>query len=335
MNLQWKTLTLLWFMVVALDAHAQAGVEVPAKDWRGSKDHPLISRFAGAVISGYEVKDYDQLVLQLGKYRYRDGPVEQQFDKYQTVEGKVTRIAYAIPRGKSGVEIFRNYQQALSRAGFKFLFTCETGPGCDSDFANAIRQKLVNRGVGDDNVVIWTLSGVGGEVRHLTASLKATAGEVYVTVTVCQNAGPPPGVLVQIVETKAMQTNQVFVDAKAITTGLQSDGKIALYGLTFDTDSAVIKPESASTLLEMAKAFEGSPGIKAYIVGHTDNVGSLMHNLELSQRRAEAVVNALITRHHIAANRLVAKGLASLSPVASNHDETGRAKNRRVELVEQ
>ena len=71
------------------------------------------------------------------------------------------------------------------------------------------------------------------------------------------------------------------------------------------------------------------------IVGHTDNQGKLDYNTGLSQRRAEAVVKALSTVHGIPASRMTARGLASLAPVATNRSDEGRAKNRRVELVEQ
>ncbi len=72
-----------------------------------------------------------------------------------------------------------------------------------------------------------------------------------------------------------------------------------------------------------------------YVVGHTDNQGSYAHNLDLSQKRADAIVQALTTQYKIAAARLAAKGVASLSPVATNETEAGRAINRRVELVKQ
>jgi outer membrane protein OmpA-like peptidoglycan-associated protein len=70
------------------------------------------------------------------------------------------------------------------------------------------------------------------------------------------------------------------------------------------------------------------------VVGHTDNAGALDHNLKLSADRAEAVVKSLIGRG-IAASRLKAAGVGPYCPVASNHTEEGKAKNRRVELVEQ
>ena len=102
-----------------------------------------------------------------------------------------------------------------------------------------------------------------------------------------------------------------------------------------DTDQAQIKPESKAQLDAMAKLLNTSPSLKVYSVGHTDNQGQFAHNADLSQKRAEAVLQALISTYHIAPARLTAKGIASLSPVASNSDDAGRTQNRRVELVQQ
>jgi outer membrane protein OmpA-like peptidoglycan-associated protein len=132
-----------------------------------------------------------------------------------------------------------------------------------------------------------------------------------------------------------MATGEVTVDAKAMSQGLAQNGHIALYGIHFASDSAVLGEDSAATLAEMAKLLKAQPALKVYIVGHTDDSGSLAHNLALSQQRAEAVVKALETQYGIAPARLAAKGLASYAPVASNRDDAGKARNRRVELVEQ
>ncbi|MCY1250051.1 putative lipoprotein YiaD [compost metagenome] len=85
----------------------------------------------------------------------------------------------------------------------------------------------------------------------------------------------------------------------------------------------------------MGKLLQADAALKVYIVGHTDNQGSLARNMELSQKRADAVAKALAESYQIPASRLSAKGVASLAPVASNDAEEGRAKNRRVELVKQ
>jgi OOP family OmpA-OmpF porin len=124
-----------------------------------------------------------------------------------------------------------------------------------------------------------------------------------------------------------------LLDAPALQKALQSDGKVALYGVYFDTDKATLKPESKAQLDQMAQLLKTAPALKVFIVGHTDNQGQFAHNQELSQQRADAVVKALSSQYGIAAGRLSGKGVASLAPVASNDAEPGRAKNRRVELV--
>ena len=85
----------------------------------------------------------------------------------------------------------------------------------------------------------------------------------------------------------------------------------------------------------MANLLKSTPGLKVFIVGHTDNKGAFAYNTDLSQRRAEAVAKALAAKHGIAADRMVAKGVGPLSPLAPNDNEDGQAKNRRVELVRQ
>jgi OOP family OmpA-OmpF porin len=141
------------------------------------------------------------------------------------------------------------------------------------------------------------------------------------------------GTYLEIAEPQAMTGGQVTVNADAIGAGLQADGKIALYGIYFDTGRAELKAESKAQLDEIAKLLKGQPAIRPILVGHTDNQGVLDANLTLSQQRAQAVVDALVKAYAIDAKRLSARGVASLVPVASNASEPGRAKNRRVELV--
>ena len=139
--------------------------------------------------------------------------------------------------------------------------------------------------------------------------------------------------LLQVVEPATAGTGKVTVDAKAIGDTLKRDGKIALYGVHFDTNKAVLKPDSDEQLKQMAQALNTARDTRVFIVGHTDNQGDFENNLGLSQRRAQAVADALSTRFGIAANRMTARGVASLAPVATNADDAGRARNRRVELV--
>jgi len=137
-----------------------------------------------------------------------------------------------------------------------------------------------------------------------------------------------------IVEKEAM-AQEVVADAKSLMSDIQAKGSASVYGIYFDFDKADIKPESEPAIKEIAKLLQENRGLKLYVVGHTDNIGTIDYNLKLSKARADAVIRELTSKYKISPGRLRAFGVASLAPVASNKTEEGRAKNRRVELVEQ
>lgn len=114
---------------------------------------------------------------------------------------------------------------------------------------------------------------------------------------------------------------------------LKQTGQAEVYGIYFDFASDKIKPESEPVLREIADALTHNPAWKLRVEGHTDNIGGDQYNLDLSQRRAEAVKLALVTRYHIAANRLTPQGFGATRPKEPNDTLAGRARNRRVELV--
>jgi outer membrane protein OmpA-like peptidoglycan-associated protein len=132
---------------------------------------------------------------------------------------------------------------------------------------------------------------------------------------------------------KAAMTQYIVADAAALGSGLAAAGHVALDGIYFDTDKSEVKPESEPALQEIAKLMAQEPGLTVKVVGHTDMTGALDANLALSRARAEAVVQALVARHGVAASRLQGYGVGPLAPVATNGTQEGRAKNRRVELV--
>jgi OOP family OmpA-OmpF porin len=139
---------------------------------------------------------------------------------------------------------------------------------------------------------------------------------------------------VTIVERAAM-AQDIVANADVFSSGLKATGHIAVYGILFDVAKSDIKPESESAIGEIAKLLKAEPALKLYVVGHTDAVGSVDANLKLSQDRAEAVLQALVRTHGIAAARLKSFGNGPFAPVATNDSDEGRAKNRRVELVKQ
>lgn len=126
-----------------------------------------------------------------------------------------------------------------------------------------------------------------------------------------------------------------MANAAELSNGLTSTGHTVVNGIQFDTGKAEVKPESAAALEEVVKLLKPDAKLKLYVVGHTDNVGTVAANVDLSNRRAAAVVQMLITKYGITADRLQPHGDGPYSPLGSNDTEDGRAVNRRVELVKQ
>ena len=139
----------------------------------------------------------------------------------------------------------------------------------------------------------------------------------------------------EIILTQTELKQEVVADAAALSSGLAKNGHMVVDGILFDTAKADLKPESKTALEQISKMLTLDPKMKVYVVGHTDNVGGLASNMDLSKRRSAAVVLALTSQFGVAADRLAPYGDGPYAPVASNDTEDGRSLNRRVELVKQ
>jgi OmpA-OmpF porin, OOP family len=155
-------------------------------------------------------------------------------------------------------------------------------------------------------------------------------GKTWIQIEISSN-----GEIWEHIVTETALTQEVVANAAALSTGISGTGHVVVNGILFDTAKADIKPESKPALDEVAKMLKENASLKVYVVGHTDNVGALAGNLDLSKRRAAAVVQELTSKYGIAAARLSPFGAGPYAPIASNDKEDGRALNRRVELVKQ
>lgn len=303
-----------------------------AADMPGSEDHPLITRFPGSSITWYERQNF-------ASYRIAVGPVSgyRKITEWQEVKGALTRINYTLKGERGLAEVYENYLQAVKKAGFKIL-----ADGFDKN--NSVQGKIGQRGFlgvhysanptppGASHLLEGSASAGGS--GYFAAQLERAEGSVYVILGTTQYKQDEIVVLLDIIEQKAMEDNLVIVDAAAMAKDIDKYGKVALYGIYFDHDKAAIKTESRPALQEIAALLTNRPKLHVYVVGHTDLKGSLEYNLNLSKARAQAVVETLTREHGIAKDRLEAHGVGSLAPVETNQAETGRRKNRRVELVE-
>jgi outer membrane protein OmpA-like peptidoglycan-associated protein len=303
-------------------------------DVAGGKDHPALSRYAGSWLVATENKEFDATAIPSGP---KEGDLAQ-------LEGRITRLYYLAPAGRSVPEVQRNYEQALEKAGATRRDSCAM-PACGArsfrPFDGSRGRQLATGTIdGWDTRTLLDQWINHDSVRWWYGTLNAQGTTLHVVVLsarqgLVQLADKYVATVVQIVQPQAMETGKVTADANALARGLQADGKMALYGIYFDTGKSELKPESKVQLDEMAKLLQGNAALRVFIVGHTDNQGVLDANLALSRARAQAVVDALVKNYKVDAKRLGAAGVANYAPVASNANDAGRAKNRRVEMVVQ
>lgn len=320
---------LLPAVLVALLAATETLAQGRSQDVPGSRDHPLIGRYEGARITRYQAKDFEEVRLIDKPLVAADGPKRTERNS-RTVEGRYWRITYEGPAGRSALEMFRNHEQSLAARGFERVYGCS------------------DRDCGPGFAVIGAVEGVAGTTglpqlidgqRYGLFRLERDTGTVWAALYTNERpaAGNRPIIpfaFIEVVEERPMQTGQIqFVDAGAMERAIDSSGRVALYGILFDFDRAELKPESRPTLEEIAKYLRAHPQVGLIVAGHTDSQGAFDYNVDLSRRRAAAVVAALTRDYGIAPSRLTPFGVGPASPVAPNDSEEGRAKNRRVELV--
>ncbi len=301
-----------------------ASLPAVAKDVAGSKDHPMVGRYVGSEITQFKSADFDEVRLLKAPLDLKTDGEKLTDGNSLRLEGKVLRIRYDAPKDRSSLEVMRNYEDSLAAKGFETVFAC-AGGDCFKTPESSFRFAFV----GDDGQINYRYDK---GVRYRLVHLARPTGDVWAAVIVGGDVGPM--VRVVAVDVKPMEAGRIaFVDAGAMAQAIAATGRVALYGIQFDFDKAEIKPESRPTLDEISKFLKAEPTLSVVVTGHTDAKGAFDYNVDLSRRRAAAVVAELTTRYGIAADRLTPFGAGMASPIASNEDDAGRAKNRRVELV--
>ncbi len=276
-------------------------------------DHPILSAYDGSKIYSKDVKQYDEYRI------FKGWDKENKEYNTETLEGKVTKILYSNPKERSVLEVYRNYEKALKTDGVEVLYSC-----------NQAKKECMDAYVGAYLRREFNLSSIGNASgRYMVAKLEQEDQTAYVILGVGEKYTD-----VHVIEMKKMEEDKVAVNLSALTEDLDKQGFVVVEGIYFDTDKTVLKPNSKPALEQVATLLKERPDVSLYVVGHTDMQGSIAHNKQLSSGRAKAVVTALVSDYNIDSKRLKGHGVGPLAPVASNATEAGRAKNRRVVLVQ-
>lgn len=272
-------------------------------------------------------------VLALGSYLVPTGPFADGQIPGLAVEGEVQRQGWQIAAaGLSTLQILMPLRDQLTAAGFVVLYDCNTEHCGGFDFRFGID-------VMDAPDMYVDL----GDFRYLAAKADSAAGPEYVTLLISRSSlagflqitriGPPT-------ETPAIVTAPQ-APVRATTTAapgdfaaeIETNGRVILSDLTFETGSAQLGPGPFASLQTLADYLLANPSRRVALVGHTDSQGSLDANIALSKRRAGSVLERLVTDYGIARTQLAAEGMGFLSPLASNLTPEGRDLNRRVEVI--
>jgi len=183
--------------------------------------------------------------------------------------------------------------------------------------ANTRRGAIVGAGLG---AAVGALTADDKDERLRRAAVGAALGGA---------AGAGTGVLLDRQE--AELRNQLGSNVGIVNTGEQLVVTLP-QDILFATDSASLRPDLTTDLVTVARSLNEYPRTTVQVVGHTDNTGDAAYNQQLSERRAQAVGNILLS-NGVPQQRLQTFGRGESQPVASNLSAAGKAQNRRVEIV--
>jgi OOP family OmpA-OmpF porin len=272
------------FVAMLVCGAQPAAAQEPGVDAEDCKESKLLSRMPGCGIFECSRKEFDSATIIINKA-----------GETKELEGEVENLKLACPATLSQLQIVRNAEAALKKAGY---------------------------------TILWSGRAEGSDRPHLAAQ----KGNQWIGIETDQFNELPTYIQTAVL-VKAM-AEQMSASAAAMAEAIATSGKLDVYGITFATGQATITPQSDQVLGDVLAVLYADQTLKLRIEGHTDNVGDKAANQKLSEARARAVV-AWLTGKGVDATRLAAAGLGDAQPVADNKTDDGRARNRRVVLVKQ
>jgi len=287
--------------------------------------HEIVSLYEGSSVRYDDPIGFEELAFAVSESAVKN------------VEGNLRRLFCRAPEGRSPLEIIRNYEKAVEDRGGTILFLSRDPKSIEIDgvkFTDLFGQHRMDRGLSTSH---YTHTSFPGEVtEYLAGKFRTDEKDVYLLVAAGKGAwaaSEDKHTFYELVILEAEPMEMGMVTAAMLGEGLSVQGRVAIYGIHFDTGQSDIREESAEALKAIAEFINANQTDQYLVVGHTDNTGDFDMNIRLSSDRARAVVDKLVSEYGVAAEQLKPFGIGPASPVLSNATEEGRAKNRRVEIV--
>lgn len=250
----------------------------------------------------------------------------------EQVEGRVLRRTWRIGGAQTPLQILEPLRtQILNDPEFEVLFQCHDRECGGFDFRFAIDVVPAPDMAVDIGDYVFLAAKGAGE-RYLTILASRSGRAAFLQVVEVLPSGSVPSASLEL-NTSEPELKPIDVPAGDIAANLQTRGAAVLWGLQFRSGAPDLNEGQYDSLKQLAEYLLDHPRQRILLVGHTDNVGTLTANINLSLARARTVETQLKDQFGISAQRMEAAGAGFMSPVASNETAAGRETNRRVEVV--
>lgn len=299
------------------------------KDIKGAKDNPLISRFENSYIAYFKTVKWDSYFLPISKIIKVDG--QNAWKKKLILKGEINRIQYTTAKENTAAFVYMNYLSALKKSNWEILFS---GKG-EEELGNSSYEwqfTMFQEGFKQGDKFGNKYGFRGADYAYITAKYEENDTSYYAMIYIVEKDN---FTLITQDIIKVKNPDLGLVTAKELTEQIDKKAHLVLGGIFFETGKATITDKSSAALNNIAEYLNSHKDKKFFIVGHTDNTGDFNLNITLSENRAKAVMTELVNKYNVDANQVKAYGVANLSPITSNKTDVGKAKNRRVEIVEQ
>jgi len=330
-----KTLLLLFFPILGLtacsktdkintttEAHQETPTETQVAPTEKMTTDFDISKIP---ISNVSLGEFPYITLPKG-YQFQEN-TSVNFEKtplwtgqhIEFVEGQLFSAAiYQDENAKGGsfLELQRNFEHVIQQLGGQ--------PIANSQITQAEIEKIPQK------FQVDYVSGLGDVFNHPTQTFVVRQANKNIWFQLTQSGNNRAGLL--IAETQPVQITAQALTSDQLKTALDKDNKVNIQ-VNFATDQANILPDSQPQIDQVIQLLKKFPELRLSVNGHTDNLGDAKYNQQLSQQRAQAVVEALTANTNIDKKRLIAKGFGATQPLVENTTAEAKALNRRVELL--